>query len=114
MARLYANENFPMPVVKALRRVGHNVLTTREVGTSGQAASDEEVLGFARSKSRAVLTFNRKHFIRLHSIRLDHSGIVVCTFAPDFEGQASRIHEALKSREQLSGQLVRVNRPERG
>ncbi len=114
MARLYANENFPMPVVKALRRLGHDVLTTQEAGTSGQAASDEEVLGFACSKSRAVLTFNRKHFIRLHSIRSDHSGIIACTFDPDFEGQASRIHEALESREQLSSQLVRVNRPERG
>ena len=26
MARLYANENFPFPVVEELRRLGHNVL----------------------------------------------------------------------------------------
>ena len=27
MARLYANGNFPLPVVEELRRVGHDVLT---------------------------------------------------------------------------------------
>ena len=27
MARLYANENFPLPVVGELRRLGHDVLT---------------------------------------------------------------------------------------
>lgn len=35
MARLYANENFPLPVVTELRRLGHDVLTVRE---SGKAA----------------------------------------------------------------------------
>ena len=37
MASLYANENFPLRVVKALRRLGHGVLTTREAAriTSG-------------------------------------------------------------------------------
>jgi hypothetical protein len=28
MARLYSNENFPLPVVEELRRLGHEVLTT--------------------------------------------------------------------------------------
>jgi len=27
MAQLYADENFPLPVVEELRRLGHNVLT---------------------------------------------------------------------------------------
>jgi hypothetical protein len=27
-ARLYSNENFPLPVVEALRMRGHDVLTT--------------------------------------------------------------------------------------
>lgn len=42
MARLYANENFPMPVVEELRRLGHNVLTMLEAGQTGQAMSDAE------------------------------------------------------------------------
>lgn len=31
MARLYANENFPLPAVEELRRLGHDVLTTYEI-----------------------------------------------------------------------------------
>lgn len=111
MARFYANENFPLPVVQALRRWGHDVLTIQETGKAGQAIPDEEILEFAGMEKRAVLTLNRKHFVRLHAIRPDHAGIVVCTFDPDFSGQASRIHVAVGSQSDLTGQLIRINRP---
>ena len=39
MADCYANENFPLPVVEALRELGHNLLTTYESGKAGQAIS---------------------------------------------------------------------------
>jgi len=35
MARLYSNENFPMPVVAELRNFGHDVLTIQETGKAG-------------------------------------------------------------------------------
>ena len=111
MARLYANENFPLPVVEELRRLGHDVLTVQDTGKSGQAVPDEEVLAFASADNRLVLTLNRKHFVHLHGTHPDHAGIIVCTFDPDFIGQAGRIHSALISQTRLSGQLVRVNRP---
>lgn len=79
MARLYANENFPRRVVEALRILGHDVLTVFEAGNAGQSISDEEVLAFANRDHRAVLTLNRRDFIRLHRIQPDHSGIIVCT-----------------------------------
>ena len=66
MARLYTNENFPLPAVEELRRLGHDVLTIHETGRGGQAISDEEVLGFARAEGRVMVTLNRRHFIRLH------------------------------------------------
>ena len=66
MARLYANENFPLPVVEALRALGHDVLTVQESGEAEKALPDEEVLAFAVAQARAVLTLNRKHFVRLH------------------------------------------------
>ncbi len=44
MARLYADENFPFPVVEALRHYGHDVLTLQEAGYGGQAIPDETVL----------------------------------------------------------------------
>ena len=110
MARLYANENFPQPVAAHLRRLGHDVLTTHEAGKSGQSVPDEEVLAFARADNRAVLTLNRKHLIRLHAASADHAGIIVCTFDPDFESQAERIHAQIEGLE-LSGKLIRVHRP---
>ncbi len=111
MARLYADENFPLPAVQELHRLGHNVLTTQEAGKAGQSEFGDVILRSASADGRAVLTLNRKHFIRLHSTHPDHSGIVAFTFDPDFVGQARRIHEAIGSRTQLRGELIRVNRP---
>lgn len=95
MARLYANENYPQPAVQELRRLGHDLLTVLETGKAEQSWPDQEVLAFARSEGRAVLTLNRKHFIRLHQEDPDHAGIICCTFDPDFTAQAERIHAAL-------------------
>lgn len=111
MAKLYANENFPLPAVLELRRLGNDVLTVQETGNAGQAVPDEVILEFATQQDRAVLTLNRKHFVRLHDGVRDHAGIIVCTLDPDFAGQAFRIHEAISSLPSLSGRLIRVNRP---
>jgi len=111
MARLYANENFPLPVVIELRNLAHDVLTSFEAGKANQAISDEDVLEFARSQNRAVLTLNRKHFVRLHESGSRHAGIIVCTFDPDFPAQAHRIDEHLRATADVSGKLLRVNRP---
>lgn len=111
MARVYTNENFPVPVVEELRRLGHDVLTLHETGQGGQAVSDEAVLSFACAEGRVLVTLNRKHFIRLHQERPNHPGMIVCTFDLDFVGQAHRIHAVLASTPPLAGQLIRVNRP---
>ena len=88
MACVYANENFPLPVVERLRQLGHDVLTTTDAGRHDQALADHVVLAFAISEARAVLTLNRKHFIRLHAEQAEHRGIIVCTFGRDFPSQA--------------------------
>lgn len=111
MARLYANENFPQPVVLELRRLGHDVLTVVETGRAEQSWPDEAVLEFARSDGRAVLTLNRKHFVRLHQQSCEHAGVICCTFDADFTGQAERIHSAILAFTDLTGRLLRVNRP---
>jgi hypothetical protein len=110
MARLYANENFPLPAVEELRRLGHDVLTTYESGQAGQATPDEDVLAFAVTEGRILVTLNRKHFVRLHRERPEHAGIVVCTFDPNFVALAQRIHAALVAQPQMAGQLVRIDR----
>jgi hypothetical protein len=111
VARLYANENFPLPVVETLRRLGYDVLTIQDTGRAEQTMPDAEVLAEAGGDQRAVLTLNRKHFVRLHNERLQHAGIIACTFDADFERQAQRIHQALEAQPTLTNELLRVNRP---
>ena len=111
MARLYADENVPYPVVEELRRLSHDVLTILEDGKANQRYPDASVLQDAMTHGRIVVTLNRKHFRRLHAQDTLHAGIVLCTYDPDFEGQARRIHELLSARETMNGQLAFVYRP---
>src|SRR3972149_4532950 len=111
MIRLYANENFPLPLVEALREFGHDVITFPEAGKAEQSWPDDAVLEFATQDDRALLTLNRKHFIRLHNQGVEHAGIVACTVDPDFLGQAQRIDAAIRAEDTLHGKLCRVNRP---
>lgn len=113
MAQFYANENFPLKVVRMLRLRGHDVLTTFEAGNAGQAIPDDAVLGYAVQSNRAVLTLNRNDFIRLHRQAPKHAGIIICTQDTDVERQAQRIHEAVSAHQDLLGLLIRVNRPPR-
>jgi len=111
MARLYTNENFPLPVVQELRRLGHDVLTTADAGRSGQSIPDGEVFAFAIEDGRALVTLNRRDFFRLHVADPSHPGLILCTYDRDFIGQARRIHTALEAEGPLAGRVVRVNRP---
>jgi predicted nuclease of predicted toxin-antitoxin system len=109
-ARLYSNENFPRRVVEELRRLGHDVLTSHQAKRSNQRIPDEEVLEFATSEKRAVLTLNRRDFIRLHlSTKGKHGGIIVCTADLNVEAFAARIDTAIRQTVELAGRLVRVN-----
>ncbi len=111
MARLYADEDFPFPVVEGLRQLGRDVLTTLEAGRANQGIADADQLAYATSIGRATLTRNRRHFIPLHRGNPRHTGIISVTDDPDFAGQATRIDSALAGRSTLAGQHVRVNRP---
>lgn len=111
MARLYANENFPLPVVEALNRLEHDVLTSLGAGNAGQAIPDEDVLAFAIRERRALLTLNRRHFLRLVRDGRPHFGLVVCTFDGDFIRQAHAIHAQIGERDDLEQQILRINRP---
>ncbi|WP_310487307.1 DUF5615 family PIN-like protein [Chamaesiphon sp. VAR_69_metabat_338] len=111
MIRLYADEQFPLPVVERLRSKGYDVLTVKDAGKENQRISDEDVLDFATSQDRAVITQNRRDFIRLHNRGLNHAGIVACTKNLDWDGFASEIDRVLIERASIAAELVRVNRP---
>lgn len=110
MARLLADENFPLPVVLALRAAGTDVLTAAEAGLL--QTPDLSVLTTATGLGRAVLTQDRDYF-RLHKSGAAHAGIVFTTQDDDFAALAARVDVAIAGRADLSGQLVRVYRPQR-
>lgn len=111
MARLFADENFPRPVVVELRRLTHDVTDMEQAGLAHQGLPDPSVLAVATADGRAVLTLNRGDFVRLHRTHGDHGGIVACTLDPDFVRMAARIDAALSTIDDLRGQLIRVVRP---
>lgn len=111
MASLYADENFPRQVAEGLRAHGHDVLTIQEAGYANRSLPDDTVLEFATQSGRAVLTLNRRDFIRLHRHKPAHAGIIICTQDPDINGQVTRIHVEIEASGGLIGKLVRVNRP---
>lgn len=113
MARLYADENFPYPVVDALLSAGHDVLTIQDDGRANQRFPDDALLARTSELGRVLLTTNRKHFLRLHREFPVHVGIIICTYDPDPQGLALRIDELLRSDVPLIGTLLRVVRPQR-
>ena len=66
MEKLYVNENFTFPVVKLLRDFGHDVLTSADAGNANQRIPDEDVLQFAITENRILVTLNRRDFIQIH------------------------------------------------
>jgi hypothetical protein len=110
MAKLYSDEDFSYPVVKELRLLGHDVVTAQEFGQANLGVADSAVLAFAIALDRAVLTFNRRHFINLHHQVSPHPGIIVCTRDADVTGLAFRIHQAIVGCPSLASQLLRIYR----
>lgn len=105
---LYADEDFPFPVVVELRRLGYDAITAQEDGHKSRP--DPIILARAHSLGRAILTYNRGDFERLDRQGVAHSGILSATHDSDFPGLAGRIHVRLAGLS--SGRwCVRVNRP---
>jgi hypothetical protein len=118
MARLYADEHFPEKVVYALRLLGHDVLTVKQTNLDkrGDAVPDDLVLAFARRQRRAVLTYNRDDFLRLHRENPGHYGIIACASykcspAREAKAKAKRIDAEIKRVRSLNGQFLWISKP---
>lgn len=102
MAKILADEHFPVRIQDRLRRLGHDVTTVRQYdeNKSGDGKSDEEVLRIATAEGRAVLTMNKKDFKALHEARVigAHKGIIACDESEASPTvQAKRIHDAINA-----------------
>src|SRR5947209_3172889 len=111
MVQLHADEDFSFALVQELRRLGHDVRTAKEAGMANQRIPDTDVLARATTDGRAVLTFNRRHFKRLHQLTPTHAGIIVCTRDDDTAALAARIDAAIRAAGKLDGKLLLVNKP---
>ena len=105
----YSNENFPLEMVKALRKFGYDVLTSYESGRANQRIYDDEFLAFAKRERRITIALNRDEFIALHRQSKDHNGIIICKDDRDDRGQIEFLHDSLLSQaENFDGRLIRV------
>ena len=110
MTRLYSDENFPLPIVIELRKLGHDVLTALEAGQANQGIPDLKVLAYAANGQRVLLT-NDRDFIKLHKSTSLHCGIVFCTDDPNVAAVAQRVHSKILASLPLDNKLLRVYRP---
>lgn len=108
MFRFYANENLTFELVELLRQQGYEVLTSLEAGNANQRIPDDQVLRTATADNRAVLTFNRDDFLRLHRSGVNHSGIIICKDDSDLSGLSQALHDYLMTQEILQNCLLRV------
>lgn len=106
--RFYANENLSADLVKALRNLSYDVVTSYEAGNANQRISDDQVLQTATAENRAVITFNRDDFLALHRSGVDHSGIIVCKDDSNIQGIGQALHDYLATQETLQNRLLRV------
>ncbi len=56
MLRILADENFPGPVIRALRQRGHDVASVKEIM---QGSGDRALLDRAQTEQRLVVTFDK-------------------------------------------------------
>jgi len=91
-----------------LRRLGHDVVTAQEDRRT--STPDLVILARAHTLGRAVLTYNRRHFERLHRQGAAHSGILSATHDSDFPRLAARI-DAILAGLSPGRWCLRVNRP---
>ncbi|MBE9232077.1 DUF5615 family PIN-like protein [Cuspidothrix issatschenkoi LEGE 03284] len=110
MVRLYADENFPLEIVRQLRQYQYDVLTSYEAGKANQGIPDDEVLAFATQEKRVLLTLNRDDFIALHQSEISHAGIIICKDDRDYIGQAKILQTCLGENSDFTNRLIRIKK----
>jgi len=81
MARitLYLNEHVQVSLAEGLRTRGLDVMTTQEAGS--YSLDDIGQLNFAAKEGRVLLSFNKRHFAKIHYEWMDkgrpHAGIIL-------------------------------------
>lgn len=104
--RFHLDESMPNAVAEGLRRRGHDVTTSVEVGLL--AARDDEQLAFATREGRVLITRDQD-FLRLHAENQEHAGVIFWTEHRRTLGPFIRAVDALfidRTQEELRGDVV--------
>lgn len=106
--RILANENFPGPVVRALRELGHDVAWVREFM---RGAADGVVLERAQAEQRVLITFDKDFGELAYRYRLPSTcGINLFRLAGSHpETDNARAVAAVTSREDWTGCMAIVH-----
>jgi predicted nuclease of predicted toxin-antitoxin system len=106
--RIVANENFPGPVIRELRRRGHDVLSVKE---TMRGASDREILAGAQRDDRLVVTFDKDFGELAYRFGLPAgSGVVLFRLSGTSpETDNARVLAALESSIEWSGNFAVVS-----
>ena len=111
LLQFYSNENFPIVMVNLLRAAGHDVLTSYEAGQANQRIPDNQVLRYATSIHRILITENRQDFINLHGVTFDHPGIIIFKSDRDYIGKIKAMSYFLTIDSQpLENRLLRIKK----
>jgi len=105
--RILANENFPGEAVDTLRLHGHDVAWVR---TDAPGSSDQQVLKWARTDDRILITFDKDFGELAFRSRLPaSSGIILFRISPPSSAHVARVATtALNSRTDWVGHFAVV------
>jgi uncharacterized transporter YbjL len=109
---LFMDVHIPKRTSDELRALGYDVLTVQQYqGTSrpGKGISDEMIVDIAIERRRIVVTENANHFERLHQLKPDHKGIIICKATSEWTKMAKEIDRRIKEAGVLLGQLIQVS-----
>lgn len=112
MVALRADEDIPQALVDELILLGVDIITAQTAGVGNRRIPDAVALAQATAIGRAIVTHNRRDFVRLHLHNSQRADIIACTRDDgDPCGLAQRIVAAIGNQATLESQLIRVYRP---
>jgi len=80
----YFDEHVQLGLAEAMRARGVDILTTQEAGNTG--LDDRRQLVFATENRRSLLSYNTRHFAKLHNqwmnIQRPHRGLILSDQMP--------------------------------
>jgi predicted nuclease of predicted toxin-antitoxin system len=107
--QFYSNENFPLVMVNLLRAEEYDVLTSYDAGQANQGIPDDQVLQYATSTKRILITENRQDFIDLHRTVPHHAGIIIFKHGRDYAGKIKAMNDFItEDGQSLENRLLRI------